>query len=153
MEYIIGAILAIIVIITVGLILRKRLYDAVDYYEAWKLDIMNRNVAAELSKMKDLNMEGATKESFNKWKDEWDQILTEDLATIEELLYDTEKAADKYSFPTAKKHMKDMESILLATEQKIETILADIQALLETVETNSQTMDRSEEHTSELQSR
>lgn len=150
MEYIIGAILAIIVIITVGLILRKRLYDAVDYYEAWKLDIMNRNVAAELSKMKDLNMEGATKESFNTWKDEWDQILTEDLATIEELLYDTEKAADKYSFPTAKKHMKDMESILLATEQKIETILADIQALLETVETNSQTMDELEPQLVEL---
>ena len=150
MEYIIGAILAIIVIITVGLILRKRLYDGVDYYEAWKLDIMNRNVAAELSKMKDLNMEGATQESFNTWKDEWDQILTEELATIEELLYDTEKAADKFSFPTAKKHMKDMESILLATEQKIETILADIQSLLETVEANSQTMEELEPQLVEL---
>src|SRR5690625_880704 len=129
MEYVIGAILAIIVIITVGLILRKRLYDSVDYYEAWKLDIMNRNVAAELSKMKDLNMYGYTKEHFNKWKDEWDNILTEELATVEELLYDTEEAADKFSFPTAKKHMKEMESMLLATEQKIETILTDIQAL------------------------
>ena len=141
MEYVIGAILAIIVIITVGLILRKRLYDSVDYYEAWKLDIMNRNVAAELSKMKDLNMYGYTKEHFNKWKDEWDNILTEELATVEELLYDTEEAADKFSFPTAKKHMKEMESMLLATEQKIETILTDIQALLETEEANRQTIE------------
>src|SRR5690625_1573581 len=141
MEYVIGAILAIIVIITVGLILRKRLYDSVDYYEAWKLDVMNRNVAAELSKMKDLNIEGDTKESFNKWKDEWDNILTVDLATVEELLYDTEKAADKYSFSMAKKHMKEMNSMLLATEEKIDAILTDIQALLETEEANRQTIE------------
>ena len=150
MEYVIGAILAIIVIITVGLILRKRLYDSVDYYEAWKLDIMNRNVAAELSKMKDLNMYGDTKEHFNKWKDEWDNILTEELATVEELLYDTEEAADKFSFPTAKKHLKEMESMLLATEQKIETILTDIQALLETEEANRQTIEGLEPQLIEL---
>src|SRR5690625_384482 len=150
MEYVIGAILAIIVIITVGLILRKRLYDSVDYYEAWKLDIMNRNVAAELSKMKDLNMDGDTKEHFNKWKDEWDNILTEELATVEELLYDTEAAADKFSFPTAKKQMKEMESMLLATEQKIETILTDIQALLETEEANRQTIEELEPQLTEL---
>ncbi len=150
MEYVIGAILAIIVIITVGLILRKRLYDSVDYYEAWKLDIMNRNVAAELSKMKDLNMDGDTKEHFNKWKDEWDNILTEELATVEELLYDTEEAADKFSFPTAKKHMKEMESMLFATEQKIETILTDIQALLETEEANRQTIEELEPQLTEL---
>lgn len=141
MEYIIGAILAIIVIITAGLILRKRLYDKVDYYETWKLDVMNRNIAAELSKMKDLNMKGDTKVNFEMWKEQWDTILTEELATVEELLYDTEKAADKYSFPTAKKHMKEMEMVLLATEDKIETIVTDVHALLETEEKNRQAME------------
>src|SRR5690625_392729 len=111
---------------------------------------MNRNVAAELSKMKDLNMYGYTKEHFNKWKDEWDNILTEELATVEELLYDTEEAADKFSFPTAKKHLKEMESMLLATEQKIETILTDIQALLETEEANRQTIEGLEPQLIEL---
>lgn len=130
MEYIIGGILAIIVIITVGLLLRKRLYDSVDYYEDWKLDIMNRNVAAELSRVKELNLEGDTKDKFEHWKNEWEIILNEDLANVEELLYDTEKAADRYSFPSAKKHMKKMEEVLVKVEKKIEKILLQLNELL-----------------------
>ena len=150
MEYVIGAILAIIVIITVGLILRKKLYDSVDHYEGWKLDIMNRNIAAELSKMKDLNMKGEAKENFEMWKEQWDSILTEELATVEELLYDTEKAADKYNFPAAKKYMKEMETILVTTEEKLETLLADIHALLETEEKNRLAMESYEPQLQEL---
>lgn len=141
MEYIIGAILAIIVIITIALILRRRLYKAVDYYEAWKLEIMNENVAAELSKMKELNMKGDTKEDFERWKDQWDTILTDDLATVEELLYDTEKAADKYNFPTAKKLMKEMEELLTTANEKVEQVTADIHVLLRTEEKNRETME------------
>src|SRR5690625_735220 len=129
MEYVIGIILAIIVIIIVGLLLRKRLYDSVDYYESWKLDIMNRNVAQELSKVKELNLHGDTKENFEHWKDQWETILTEDLADIEELLYDTEHAADRYKFPTAKKCMKKMEAILMEIEKKIESIVTELHDL------------------------
>jgi len=131
MEYVIGAILAIIVLIIAGLLLRKRLYDTVDYYESWKLDIMNRNVAEELSKMKELNLEGDTKEKFEKWKEQWESILTEDLANIEELLYHTEHAADRYNFPSAKKSTKKMEEKLIAIEKEIDTILAEMNELLE----------------------
>ena len=63
---------------------------------------MNRNVAAELAKVKDLNLEGDTKEQFEHWKNEWEVILNEDMADVEELLYDTETAADRYNFPGAK---------------------------------------------------
>lgn len=150
MEFIIGAILAIIIIITVGLILRKKLYDGVDKYEARKLEIMNRNVAAELSKMKDLNMDGETKENFETWKEAWDTILTEDLAKVEELLYDTEKAADKYSFPTAKKHMKEMDTILLTIEEKVESLLKEIQTLLKTEANNRELMETIEPQLQEL---
>lgn len=136
MEIVIGVILAIIVVIIVGLILRKRLYDAVDYYESWKLDVMNRNIAAELTKLKQLNLEGDTKEKFEHWKEEWESILSENLANVEELLYDTEHAADRYRFSTAKKHIKNMEEILVAVEKKIEVILAELNELLETEEAN-----------------
>src|SRR5690625_561700 len=136
MEIVIGVILAIIVVIIVGLILRKRLYDAVDYYESWKLDVMNRNIAAELTKLKQLNLEGDTKETSEHWKEEREAILSENLANVEELLYDTEHAADRYRFSTAKKHIKNMEEILVAVEKKIEVILAELNELLETEEAN-----------------
>src|SRR5699024_11158862 len=131
-----GGILAIIVIITIGLLLRKKLYDSVDHYEDWKLDIMNRNVAGELSRVKDLNLEGETKENFEAWRQAWDRILTNDLANVEELLYDTEKAADRYNFPAAKKSTNQMEAILVDIEHQIEAILTELNELLETEEKN-----------------
>lgn len=150
MEYVIGIILVIIVIIIAGLLLRKRLYDSVDYYESWKLDIMNRNVAQELSKVKELNLEGETKENFEEWKDKWDNILTNDLAKVEELLYDTEHAADRYNFPAAKKYMKQIEEILVIVEKKIETILTELNELLETEQENRKEIEELEPFYNEL---
>src|SRR5690625_1437439 len=142
MEYVIGIILALIALIITGLILRKRLYDSVDYYESWKLDIMNRNVASELAKEKQLTLQGETKEQFNKWKSDWDAILTKDLANIEELLYDTEYAADRYFFRTAKQNIAKMETILVKTEEKIESMLAELNDLLKTEEKNRSEMEK-----------
>lgn len=142
MEYIIGIILAIIVLIIVGLILRKRLYDSVDYYESWKIDIMNRNVASELAKVKELNLHGDTKEKFETWKDTWEDILNNKLADVEEYLYDTEHAADRYRFGTAKKLMKKMEEILVESEKQIESILTELNELLETEEENRKEIEK-----------
>src|SRR5699024_11520262 len=108
MEFVIDRLSAIIVIIIEGLIINKKMYDQVDYYEDWKLDIINRNVAGQLGRVKALQLEGDTKDRFEQWKNEWDTILGEDMADVEELLYDTEKAADRYNFPGAKKYMQQM---------------------------------------------
>src|SRR5690554_5590679 len=96
MEYVIGVILVIIVAIIVLLLFRKRLYDQVDYFENWKIDIMGRNVAAKITKVKSLNIQGEVKQQLDRWKDEWDKILTKDLADVEEALFDTENAADQF---------------------------------------------------------
>lgn len=77
--YIIGFILIIIALIITGLIFRKIIYDRVDKLEAWKLDIMNRNVTAELQRVKALRLAGETQEKFESWKDNWDRILTQEL--------------------------------------------------------------------------
>src|SRR5690625_3934921 len=97
---------------------------------------MNRNVAQELSKVKELNLQGETKNNFEQWKDQWETILNDDLADVEELLYDTEHAADRYNFPAAKKSMKKMEEILVLVEQKIESILSELNNLLQIEEDN-----------------
>lgn len=142
MEYIIGIILAIIVVIIIALIFRKRVYDQVDYYEGWKLDIMNRNVASELAKVKELNLEGDTKEKFEVWKKRWEDILNAKLADVEEHLYDTETAADRYRFGTAKKNMQKMEAILVECEKEIEVILSELNELLETEKENRKEIEK-----------
>jgi len=136
MELIIGIILVIIVLITIGLILRKRLYDQVDRLEAWKLDIMARNVAQELSQIKTLNLSGETQERFEAWKERWDYIVSKELADIEEYLLSAEDAADHFRIPKGKKVLKEAEEVLQSIEVSIEKILEELHELLESEKTS-----------------
>src|SRR5699024_7938035 len=83
---------------------------------------------------KALQLEGDTKDRFEHWKNEWDTILGEDMANVEELLYDTEKAADRYNFPRAKKYMQQMNQKMVHVEEKIESILRQLDELLQNEE-------------------
>src|SRR5690625_6462793 len=98
MEYFIGGILLIIVLLLIAILFRKRLYNSVDYYEEWKLQIMNRNVGAELSKMKSLNLKGDTKNKFEHWQAKWDEIVYNELSKTEEELYEAEHYIDGFDF-------------------------------------------------------
>lgn len=130
MEIIIAIILIIIIVITIALILRKRVYDKIDMYDEWQAHVSNRKVAQEISKVKELNLEGETKEQFDAWKQSWDDILTKDLAKVEELLLETEQIVDKYRFKQANENFDAMEVMLVDIEKKIENMLLEINELL-----------------------
>lgn len=136
MEYVIGAILAIIIIMIIGLSLRKKMYRAIDEHEARKISLVNQNVAEELSKMKELNIEGDAKEKFERWKDAWEAILAEDVAAIEEQLEQTEKMTDQFNIPGAKKSLGEIAEGLDAAGEKVNVILTELHELLETETAN-----------------
>lgn len=83
----------------------QRVYDVVDRLETWKMDIMNRNVASELGRIKQLNLSGETQDKFESWKARWEQIIAKELPDIEEYLLDAEEAADRYRFSNSKKNI------------------------------------------------
>ncbi|MBP1947815.1 septation ring formation regulator EzrA [Virgibacillus litoralis] len=136
MAYIIGIILVIIALIIVGLILRKRVYDVVDRLEAWKMDIMNRNIASQLGRIKSLNLSGETQEKFEAWKERWEYIVTKELPDIEEYLFDAEEAADRYRFSTAKKTLRKVEQTLQSIEKDIKNMLEELDELMESEESS-----------------
>lgn len=136
MEIIIGIILVIIALVIISLIMRKRVYDFVDRLESWKLEIMNRNVSAELTRIKTLNLQGETQDRFESWKERWEYILSRDLPEIEEYLFDAEEAADKFKFTTGKKILRKTEQLLQSIEKDIEKILAELDELVESEETS-----------------
>lgn len=144
MAYIIGTILVIIALIIVGLILRKRVYDSVDQHESWKLDIMNRNIASQLSRIKNLNLSGETQEKFETWKERWEYIVTRELPDIEEFLFDAEEAADRYRFSRAKKTLDKVDQTLGSIEKDIETMLHEVDELLASEETSRKEMEELE---------
>lgn len=131
MQYVIWGILILIVIIIVGLILRKRTYDKVDALESWKIDIMNRNIASELAKIKTLNLTGETEEKFKLWKNRWEKMVNNDLSEVEDFLFDAEEAADQYRFPKAKKSLTKIEDKLNDIEVDLEAILTELNELLD----------------------
>ncbi|HLS59644.1 MAG TPA: septation ring formation regulator EzrA [Virgibacillus sp.] len=137
----IGLILVVITLLIIGLILRKRVYDNVDRQEVWKLDIMNRNTASEIARIKDLNLSGETLEKFESWKDRWENILTKELPNIEELLYEAEEAGDRYRFLYAKKVVHKVDETLHAIEKDIEKMLAELEELLDSERTSRNEMD------------
>ncbi|WP_371068771.1 septation ring formation regulator EzrA [Sediminibacillus sp. JSM 1682029] len=150
MAYIIGGILILIALIIFGLIWRKRIYDEVDRLEGWKMDIMNRNVSAELSRVKALNLSGETQENFEKWKSRWDSILTRELPDMEEYLFDAEEAADKYRFSASKQNLLRVEDALKAIESDIEQMYVELEQLLDSEENSRKAIEELNPRVKEL---
>ena len=71
-----------------------------------------------MQKVKQLNMNGQTEEHFERWRNEWDEIVTGQLPDLEELLLDTEEYIDKYRFKKAKAVQIEIEKVLTNTEKK-----------------------------------
>ncbi|GAA0484340.1 septation ring formation regulator EzrA [Salinibacillus aidingensis] len=134
MEYIIGAILLIIIFIIIGLILRKKVYDRVDELEEWKLAVINKDVTKQLSKIKDLNLSGETQTRFEKWRDDWDYIVTRKMPDLEEDLFDAEEAADRYLFRKAKRILDHTQKTLEKTEQSIDQMFDEVEELVSSKE-------------------
>ncbi|TYS86307.1 septation ring formation regulator EzrA [Rossellomorea aquimaris] len=136
MQYVIAGIILILIIFLIGFISRKKYYAEIDRYEAWKIDIMNKPVSDELSKVKQLNMTGQTEELFDGWRQGWDEIVAVQLPDVEELLFDAEEYTDKFRFTKTKEILSRIDKVLTETEQKIEQILTELNELIGSEEKN-----------------
>src|SRR5690606_28624176 len=136
MEIIIGIIVVVGVVAIFGFYSRKKIYTEVDRLEAWKIDMMNRPVTDEIAKVKELNMTGQTEELFERWRKQWDEIVTVALPDVEELLFDAEDLADKYRFGKAKRVLAGIEAILNDAESNIANILDELKDLVGSEEKN-----------------
>jgi len=138
MEVVIAFIIILFCAFGTGYYLKRKIYKEVDRLEAWKIDIMNQSIINELAKLKKLKMIGQTEELFERWRKEWDEIITSQLPEVEELLFDAEDYADKYRFRKAKATLIHIESILKETELQIEHIINEINHLISSEKDNSQ---------------
>ncbi|GAA0456083.1 septation ring formation regulator EzrA [Alkalibacillus silvisoli] len=130
MEYIIGILIVVIAFILVGVIMRKKVYNRVDMLEQWKVQLMSRQVADELGKVRHLNLTGETEELFESWRNEWDKINDYVFTEIEEFLLDAEEAAEKYKFGKASRTLKNVEQKLSKVEKTIDDIFEEVDRLL-----------------------
>ncbi|MGD6833377.1 septation ring formation regulator EzrA [Sutcliffiella halmapala] len=130
MKIIIGVLVAVIIFVIFSYLRRKKIYAEVDRLETWKVSIMNKPVSEELSKVKDLNMTGQTEELFENWRYQWDDILSSELQSIEEYLFDAEDLVDKYRFKKAKDVLARANQKLEGIEDKIKSIFDELDELI-----------------------
>lgn len=136
MELTIAIIILIIGLIIYGFYSRKKIYKEVDRLEAFKMELMNKPVAEEIAKVKELNMIGETEQLFERWRNDWDDIVTTDLPKIDELLMETEEVADKYRFKKANQLIIHTEQTLLEIEESISEILKELKNLIGSEQSN-----------------
>ena len=136
MEYIIVGLGVILCLFLIGYFMKRKYFNEVDRFEAWKIDIIDRPVLEEMSKVKKLNMTGQTEELFERWRKEWDDIVTSELPDIEEYLLDAEDYTDKLRFRKAKESLATIDSKLTTIEDKIKKILEELNELVGSEEKN-----------------
>jgi septation ring formation regulator len=135
-KYIIGLIIFLLILIVIGYFIKKKYYKEMDRLETWKLDISDRPVTDEMSKVKQLNMIGQTEELFERWRNQWDDIVTVKLPNLEEPLFDAEEFIDRYRFKKAKDAQKQIEHQLEKIEEEIKNILNELNDLVGSEEKN-----------------
>lgn len=133
---IIGFILFLLAIIITGYFVKKKYYKEVDRLESWKNELMNHPVLDEMAKVKQLNMTGQTEELFERWRNDWDDIVAVKLPNLEELLFDAEEYIDRYRIFKAKEVQRVIESKLNEVEEHIKKILQELNELVGSEEQN-----------------
>jgi septation ring formation regulator len=136
MAYFIGFFILLVALYIVGYLMKKKYYREMDRLEAWKIDLSNRPIPDEMSKVKQLNMTGQTEELFERWRNEWDDVVTVKLPNLEEYLFDAEEFTDRYRFKKAKAVQQEIAKKLHETEIQIKNILEELHELVGSEEKN-----------------
>lgn len=135
-EYVIGLFILILGVFVFGYLIKKKYFKEMDRLEAWKIDLFNRPILDEMSKVKQLNMTGQTEELFEGWRNQWDDIVTVKLPEFEELLFDAEEYIDRYRFKKAKNTQQEISRKLKETEEQINKIIEELHELVGSEEKN-----------------
>lgn len=135
-KYFIGFIILLLALFVLGYFIKKKYFKEMDRLEAWKIDLFNRPILDEMSKVKQLNMTGQTEELFEGWRSQWDDIVTVKLPDLEEMLFDAEEFIDKYRFSKAKTVQQEINDKLLSTENEINKIVEELHELVGSEEKN-----------------
>lgn len=141
MEYIIIAVIILLAITIIGFMFRKKHLAEIERLEQLKLQIQNKPILEELTKVKQLNLNGQTEEMFERWRNVWTEIMDVHIPKIDAALYDAEEAINRFRFSKASKLEQDTEVKIDNVDQQMNSILVELEELIGSEEKNRSEID------------
>ncbi|MDW0110341.1 septation ring formation regulator EzrA [Sporosarcina aquimarina] len=135
-NYFIIPIIIVIVLAVAIFLLRRKHIQEISKLEHEKLQIQHEPIFEEMTKVKQLNMTGETEEKFERWRNEWTEVVDVLVPKIDSSLFDTEEAVDRFRFKKATGIEKDIKEQLEVCDQRKESILKELNELIGSEEKN-----------------
>ena len=101
-----------------------------------KHQIQNKPILEEMTKVKQLNMNGQTEEMFERWRTAWTEVMDVHMPKIDVLLFDAEESIDRFIFPKATKIEKEIQILITLCDKKMSDILNELEELIGSEEKN-----------------
>lgn len=130
MSYFIIAIIALIILTIIAFLFRRKYIRQIEKLESEKLQIQNKPIFEEMTKIKQLNMTGETEENFERWRSEWTEVIDVHMPEIDSLLFDVEDNVDKFRYKKANLIISLIEGKLEESKEKMTTILDELNELV-----------------------
>ncbi|MFC0231484.1 septation ring formation regulator EzrA [Bhargavaea ullalensis] len=141
LKYLIIGIIVLIALITIAFIIRRKHTAIIEKLEVEKMQIQHKPILEELTKVKQLNMNGETEERFEKWRGSWTEVMDVHMPAIDNLLFDAEEAVDRLRFGKATKIEEDIKEKIAFCDKEMNRILDELAELIGSEEANRTEME------------
>lgn len=145
MDYIIIAIIVLIALIIVGFSFRRKHNAEIERLEHEKHQIQNKPILEEMTKVKQLNMNGQTEEMFESWRNSWTEVMDIHMPKVDALLFDAEESIDKFRFKRASAIEKEISQRIKDCDEQMSQILIELNSLIGSEEKNRIEIDQLKE--------
>jgi septation ring formation regulator len=136
MKTFIIAIIVLAILTTIAFLFRRKHIQEIGRLEKEKLQIQHKPILEEMTKVKQLNMTGETEEKFERWRNEWSEVMDVHMPKIDSLLFDVEDMVDRFRFGKATGTEKEIQEKIRFCDQKMNVILQELNELVGSEEKN-----------------
>ena len=145
MDYIIIAIIALIIVTIIAFLFRRKHNFEIGRLEQQKSQIQHKPILEEMTKIKQLNMTGETEEKFERWRNQWTEVMDIHMPKIDTLLFDAEDMIDRLRYRKASEIEKDIQEKIRFCDEKMNAILHELNELVGSEEKNRIEMEKLQE--------
>jgi len=89
-----------------------------------------------MMKVKQLNMTGETEEKFERWRNEWTEVVDVHMPKIDSMLFDAEDLIDRFRFKKATAMEKEIQEKIRQCDKRKNDILEELNELIGSEEKN-----------------